>query len=60
LEIGEISDVVTSQSGYYILRREDKGDNSFAFSYVFIKAQTLDDYIIQETNNIKMWSFADF
>jgi len=58
LKIGDISDVLVINDGYYIVKRYQKKD-VFAISYVFVKAKTLNKYLDEQLNSLKVWSFID-
>ncbi len=58
LAIGGISGIITLDDGYYILRRYENA-GAYSYSYVFVKAITLDDYLGQQAGQLKMWSLAD-
>ncbi len=54
LRIGEVSDILIGNDGYYIVKRYTK-KGVFAISYVFVKAKTLDEYINEELGKVKIW-----
>jgi hypothetical protein len=59
LELGQISETVLTPQGYYIFKCFDKDSASIALSYVFIKSNTLDDYVNEEVKGYKLISFVD-
>ena len=51
LDIGQISKIIYTNEGYYILKCLNKSNNSGTFEYVFVKANSLDEYINKKAQN---------
>ena len=58
LRIEEVSDIVVHDDGYYIFKRYKKND-LFSLSYVYIKSLSLDEYLNEEAQQLKIWSLVD-
>ena len=59
LNIGEVSDIVSADDGYYIFRCYDLAGDNIALSYVYVRGITLDEYINEEVKNYRLWSLVD-
>jgi hypothetical protein len=59
LNTGEISGIVYSTDGYYILKAISKSDTEQQLSYVFIHSKSLNDYLNEAVNNYKVISFVN-
>ena len=58
LRIDQISDIVAHNDGYYIFKRYKK-NNMFSLSYVYVASVSLDEYLNEEAENLKIWSLVD-
>jgi hypothetical protein len=58
LQIGDVSDIIYGNDGYYVFRRYKNG-NDYALSYVFVANINLDDYLDQRVKGIKAWGFIE-
>jgi hypothetical protein len=59
MEIGEVSDVINDEAGYYIYRCFDKRNDNLYLSYVYVKGKTLDEYIKETSSKYRLWSLVD-
>jgi hypothetical protein len=59
LDINQISNIIFSADGYYIVQIVDKSDNRLGVKYLFIGAKTLDQYINEILSNIKIFILAN-
>jgi len=55
LEKGKISNIIITNKGYYIIKK----NNSDMISYIFIKPIILDEYLKDNVNNAQVWVLAD-
>ena len=53
LEASEISEIIITNRGYYIIKKEDK-----RLKYIFVKSVTLDGYLNKMLNELKVWVLA--
>lgn len=54
LKYGEITDIIVRPEGYYLIKKELAGSQ-----YIFIKASSLDEYINEKIEHLKIWILAD-
>jgi len=59
LAVGQISNIIPTSQGYYIIRINDKSDNNLDLTYLFVKAETLDDYTNQQLSKIRVFSLVN-
>ncbi len=59
LSVGQLSYIIPASQGYYIIRINNESDNNLNLTYLFVKAETLDDYINQQLAKIKVFSLVD-
>lgn len=59
LSIGQVSDILVGDRGYYLVKKNAQSDNLINITYIFIKAETLDNYINNEFANLKAISLID-
>ena len=59
LSEGQISDILVSGNGYYLIKKNNQNNNLINISYIFIKATTLDDYVNNELSNLNVLSLVD-
>lgn len=59
LSIGQNSDILVGDKGYYLVKKNAQSDNLINITYIFIKAETLDNYINNEFANLKAISLID-
>jgi len=58
LKVGEVSDVFVADDGYYIFKRFEK-DDLYSLSYVFINANSLEDYLLEVQGKTKVFNYID-
>ncbi|MDD5032290.1 MAG: hypothetical protein PHR36_04610 [Patescibacteria group bacterium] len=54
LEIGQVSDIIITDRGYYLVKKEDT-----RLKYIFIKSITLDEYLDKMLEELKVLVLAD-
>lgn len=54
LEVGEVSNIIVADDGYYIFARDENG-----FKYIFIKSMTFSKYLENLSAEIKIWILAN-
>jgi len=59
LPIGETSGVIYRGDGYYLVVRVNDQNNQFGFKYVFVSAQTLDQYLNEKLVEAKVFILAN-
>jgi len=59
LNMGEVSDVIFDQNGYYLFKCYEKNDSSTSLSYIFVQAKNFDEYVDEAAKNIYYVSFVD-
>lgn len=59
LKIGEISNVIIRQEGYYLVQKYSEDNGAIDIKYIFVKAKSIDDYINEKLKEIKVLSFID-
>lgn len=60
LDIGEISNIILTADGYYLIQMTEKREGAYGLKHIFIKAnKTLEDLVKEETKSIKLWSLVD-
>jgi len=59
LPIGQISSKIVTASGFYIIEKYSESGDVIAVKYIFVKAKTLDDYLTEKQNNLKVFSLVD-
>jgi len=59
LAIGQTSEVLPRTDGYYIVKRIDDKDGQIGVKYIFVAAQTLEQYIGQKLATTKVFILAD-
>ena len=55
LAIGETSGIIAQADGYYILERLDDRNGELGLKYLFIKAQTLEQYVSKKSGRTKVF-----
>lgn len=58
LEVGEVSDIIYQDDGYYIYRCYDKTDSNLVLSYVYVAGISYDRYLEQAVRDYKIWSLV--
>lgn len=56
---GDISNIILTDDGYYIFRLFEKTKDYLELNYVFIDGMNLDEFIEEEIEGYKLWSFVD-
>ena len=59
LEIGQISIIKHTDSGYYLVQCYGRKENLIGLKYIFIKSRSLDDYVSEMMSRLWIWSLAD-
>lgn len=59
LPIGQISDVIVRADGYYIVERIADKNGRIGLRYLFIRARTLEQYVAERIEKIKVFILAD-
>ena len=59
LNVNQISDIVFSGSGYYIVQIVDDKNGQLGIKYLFVRAKTLDQYFSEKLSNIKIFILAN-
>lgn len=59
MQVGDISDIITTPEGYYIFRCIERNDDEVGLNYVFIKSMSFGDYIGEIAASYKLWSLVD-
>ena len=59
LAIGQVSDIIYRTDGYYIVERIDDKSGQIGLKYIFIGAETLEQYVNKESVKIKVFILAD-
>jgi parvulin-like peptidyl-prolyl isomerase len=58
LTVGDVSDIITADGGYYIFKGYKKDDSLSGFSYLFVKAKNFDEYIDELVRSVYFVSFV--
>ena len=59
LNVGDVSQIITTSDGYYLFRCFDKKSDNLYLSFVYVRAKTLSEYINESIVNYKLWSLVD-
>lgn len=59
LAIGRSSNIISQINGYYIVERIDDKNGQLGLKYLFVKAQTIDQYISEKLEKIKVFILAN-
>ncbi|MEA3463972.1 MAG: peptidylprolyl isomerase [Patescibacteria group bacterium] len=59
LAVGQLSDVITTSKGYYLVECYGRRDDLLGLKYIFVKCKTLDQYLNEEIIKIKVWNLVD-
>ena len=59
LAVGQISDIITTNSGYYLVECYGRRDDLLGLKYVFVKCKTLGQYLDEEIIKTKVWNLVD-
>jgi len=59
LSVGEISDIIFADDGYYLFKCYERNNDSVDLSFIFVQAKNLEKYIEEEAKNIYYVSFID-
>lgn len=59
LKTGQISDIIITGQGYYIVERVADKNGQLGIKYLFVRAKTLDQYIADQSPRIKIFVLAD-
>lgn len=59
LDLGEKTDIITMNDGYYIFMCAEKFNDKISVSYVFIKAKTAQEYVAQAVEKADYLSFVE-
>lgn len=59
LNAGEVSAIVYTKEGYYLFRCYSKSYEKSLYSYVFVQAKTLDQYIQEKAKDFKIISLVE-
>jgi len=59
LNANQISDIVFSNNGYYIVQIVDSKSGQLGIRYLFVGARTLDQYVVEKLSKIKMFILAN-
>lgn len=60
LAVGQISNIISRPDGYYIIERiDDETGGQLGFKYIFIRAQTLDQYVYKSLERIRVFILAN-
>lgn len=59
LAVGQVSNMIYRPDGYYIIKRIDDINGQIGVKYLFIKAQTLDQYVNKKLGEIKVFILAN-
>jgi parvulin-like peptidyl-prolyl isomerase len=53
LAVGQVSDIIPRANGYYIIKRIDDKNGQIGIKYLFVRAQTPDQYINKKLEKAK-------
>lgn len=59
LIVGQISNIIPRVDGYYIIKRIDDKDNQLGVKYLFIRAETLDQYVNKKLDKAFVFILAN-
>ena len=59
LNVSDISDIIITPEGYYIFKCYEKSKDISGLSYVFVKAKSLEEYLNEAAQDLKMWSLVN-
>jgi len=59
LDVGDVSQIITTSDGYYLFRCFDKKNDKLYLSFVHVRAKTLSEYIEESIMDYKLWSLVD-
>lgn len=59
LGVGQTSGLILHSNGYYIIKRISAGANRFGLKYIFVKGQTLEQYIGRELARTNVFILAN-
>jgi len=59
LEINQLSNIIITSQGYYLVQLYDKQNDLLGLKYIFLKAKYLDDYCREEMLELRVRSFVD-
>ena len=59
LDIKQISDIIIRNNGYYIVQIIDNKEGQLGIKYLFVEAETLGQYVNEESSEIKIFILTD-
>lgn len=59
LAVGQVSNIIPRAQGHYLVKRIDDKNGQLGFKELFIKARTLDQYVSERLEKIKVFILAD-
>ncbi len=59
LNVGDVSEIIYTDYGYYLFRCFDKKNDNLYLSFVYVRAKTLSEYVDESITDYKLWSLVD-